>query len=50
MKNQKGYLGNDWSGFFFGLIVIAIISGIAVWEFLKWLWPFVKSFIHAATT
>ena len=47
MDKQNGYI--NFKGLFIGLLIIGVIVGIAIWELLKWLWPFVKAWIHAVT-
>lgn len=49
MKSQSGYYNLDMTGVLIAMLIVGIILGIAVWELLKWLWPFVKAWLHAIT-
>lgn len=49
MKNQKGYYNIDFGAI---MLVAAIIGGVifvAIWELLKFLWPFIKGALHVWT-
>lgn len=42
--NDRYLLGAFWL-----FVAFCVFCGIAIWELLRWLWPFVKAAIHTAT-
>lgn len=49
MNKQHGYYSFDITGALIIMLIVGIVIGVAVWELLKWLWPFVKAWLRAIT-
>jgi hypothetical protein len=49
MNKQKGYFNFDLNCWLLSAAIAGGLVGIAIWEVLQWLWPYLKAALHAAT-